>query len=178
MVPPKIFFADPRSRAFVRANHQAVQLANMPASMKPANDITVAAWYRATTVDASGSELASAGDQYLLRLTPTQVNFSKASSATAWSNCYGNATNYLDGAWHHLAGVTTAAGMTVYFDGVQVCTNTTGANVAYAIGTDFWVGRHGAAKTGFDFEGNIDEVRVYTRGLSAAEIASLASGAN
>jgi hypothetical protein len=179
LVPPLVRFSDPRSRSFVRANHQGVQLANMPSILKPANDVTVAAWYRATTADANGSEIVSAGDQYLLRVTTTQMTFSKSSSATAWSNCYGTTvTGQLDGNWHHVAGVTTAAGMTLYFDGVQVCTNTTGANIAYAVGTDFWVGRHGAGKTGFDFEGNIDEVRVYTRALTAAEIAALAAGAN
>jgi hypothetical protein len=68
--------------------------------------------------------------------------------------------------------------MVVYFDGLQVCTNTTGANISYTVGTDFWVGRHGAGKTGFDFDGNIDEVRVYTRALTPTEIASLAGGAN
>jgi hypothetical protein len=43
-------------------------------------------------------------------------------------------------------------------------------------GQDFWVGKHGETSTDFDFQGNIDEVRVYNRVLSAAEIQALAQG--
>jgi len=177
-VPPKITFTDAGSRAFVRPNRQAVQLSPLPAIMKPANDLTIAAWYQATSVDVTGSEIASAGDQYLLRVNPTDVLFAKATSATTWANCNGAVANPLDGAWHHVAGVSTSIGTITYFDGLPVCTSTEGAGVSYVLTNEFWVGRHGAAKLGFDFGGNIDEVRVYTRALSASEIASLAQGNN
>jgi hypothetical protein len=93
---------------------------------------------------------------------------------------------WLDGNWHHVAAVSSrSSGMTLYLDGVaQTCTtfgNSTFAafDVQYAgRGTDFWVGRNGNAGTGsaFDFQGNIDEVRVYDRVLSPDEILALALG--
>jgi len=178
MVPPRITFTDPLSSAFVLASRQGVQLTNLPAALKPTNNVTVAAWYRATGADTIGSEVMSAGDQYLLRVTTNSALFAKATSATTYANCNGAVATPLDGAWHHIAGVTTSAGMVTYFDGVAVCTNTMGGNIVYALGTELWVGRHGTGKLGFDFGGNIDEVRAYNRALSATDIASLAQGNN
>jgi hypothetical protein len=48
--------------------------------------------------------------------------------------------------------------------------------IVYDLGKDLWVGRHGNGNQNWDFEGNIDEVRVYTRVLTATEIAALAAG--
>jgi hypothetical protein len=178
LVPPSAS-NDPRSRAFVRANQQAVQLAATPAALKPANNLTLSAWFRATSIDTSGAEIISAGDNYVLRLRPTQVEFAKrvtVNGAGTYVQCFGSVSTHLNGAWHHLAGVSTTAGMTLYFDGMQVCTNASGQDLRYDRGPDFWVGRHGNGSTAWDFEGNIDDVRVYGRALTAAEIAGLAPG--
>jgi Cys-rich repeat protein len=170
---------DPRSRAFLRANQQAVRLAGIPATLEPSNNLTLSAWYRATSVDTSGAELISAGDNYVLRLRPNQVEFAKrvtVNGAGAFVQCLATVSNHLDGAWHHLSAVSTAAGMTVFFDGLQVCSNTSGQDLRYDRGPDFWVGRHGNGSTAWDFEGNVDDVRVYTRALTPAELAGLTPG--
>jgi hypothetical protein len=44
------------------------------------------------------------------------------------------------------------------------------------LGTDLWVGRHGNGSANFDFQGNVDEVRIYARVLTVAEIQGLAQG--
>ncbi len=187
LVPP-VGFSDPFSRAFSLANQQGVQLANAPAAVKPANDLTIAVWYRSTIVDSTGSELVSLGDQYLLRLRPSQLEWTKntpptneAGTGTNYQHCYVDlaSSEFLDGNWHHVAAVTTPAGMRTYFDGVLRCSNASGASINYniAAGTDLWVGRHGTQKTQFDFDGNLDEVRIYTRALSASEILGLFQGA-
>ena len=74
---PGIGMENSRSRQFTRSTRQAVQLAAMPADMTPPNEITVAAWYRATTIDTSGAELVSGGNSYVIRLRPTQIEFAK-----------------------------------------------------------------------------------------------------
>ncbi len=183
LVPP-VGFPDPFSRAFSLANQQAVQLANAPATLKPANDLTVAVWYRSTMTDSTGSELVSLGDQYLLRLRQGQLEWTKNTprdGGTNYVHCFANLPNtqFLDGNWHHIAGITTAAGMQLYFDGALQCSNTSGATIAYTVngGTDLWVGRHGTQKTAFDFDGNLDDVRIYTRALSASEVLGLFQGA-
>jgi hypothetical protein len=188
-VAAPIMFADPLSRAFGLAERHSVQLAPLPALLKPEIDVTVAAWYRASLVDLnpatgqpSGSELVSGGNHYVLRLRPTQIEFSKRVMGTtsgAFVQCLGSADNHLDGNWHHLAGVSSAAGLKVYFDGVERCTSDAPNAVKpilYDQGPDFWVGRHGNTQTIYDFGGTLDEVRVYARVLTPEEIAALARG--
>jgi hypothetical protein len=179
---PPVGFVDPFSRAFVLANQQAVQLAAAPALLKAPNNLSIAVWYRATATDTQGSEILSLGDQYLLRLQPSQLEWTKqvftgADAGTRYVHCFATVPGYLDGNWHHLAAVTTPAGMTLYFDGVAACTNTEGGDIAYTRGPDLWVGRHGTQKTTFDFDGNLDDLRVYNRGLSAGEVLGLFQGA-
>jgi hypothetical protein len=191
---PMVMFPDAYSRGFTLGQRHAVQLSPLPDALKPAIDVTLTVWYRATAVDTNpppdggvvvptGSELVSAGNQFLLRLRPTQVEFSKRVMATAttgaFSQCFATVDNHLDGNWHHLAGVSSAEGIKVYFDGVERCTSDV-ANaqkpIFYDQGRDLWVGRHGNGQTQWDFGGNIDDVRVYTRALPADEIAFLARG--
>jgi hypothetical protein len=179
---PPVGFADPSSRSFALVNQQAVELAGAPSVLKPPNNLTIAVWYRATATDTQGSEILSLGDQYLLRLQPAQLEWTKAvysgaDAGTRYVHCFASVPNYLDGNWHHLAAVTTPAGMTLYFDGAVACSNTEGGDIAYTRGPDLWVGRHGTQKTTFDFDGNLDDLRLYTRALSADEVVGLFQGA-
>jgi|tagenome__1003787_1003787.scaffolds.fasta_scaffold20778401_2 hypothetical protein len=186
-VPRQVAFADPWSRQFTLESHQAVRLAPVPPALRPVNDLTVCAWYRATTVDvnpttamASGSEVVSGGNHYVLRVRPRQVEFSKrVSGVPAFAQCLPTVTGHLDGNWHHLAGVSSAAGVKLYLDGTERCTNVTPSAqqpILYDQGPDLWVGRHGNNQTYWNFGGNIDDVRIYTRALAPEEIAALAAG--
>src|SRR6185369_15426068 len=120
-VPTAGAMANPSSRTFVMANQQAVRLAPMPALLKPSNGLTISAWYRATAVDTSGAELVSGGDNYILRLRTTQIEFDKrimgATGTPTYATCVFAVTSHLDGAWHHVAAVTTTTGMQLYVDG-------------------------------------------------------------
>jgi hypothetical protein len=182
MVPPKVTFSDPFSRAFDGTGQQGVLLTPLPSALQPRNSITLAAWYRATRTDSNGGEIISAGDSYILRLRPTLVELVRfqptPDAASNYIRCTATPANFLDGNWHHLAGEVSPAGMQVYFDGVSMCTNTLGADLAYTGYDSFVVGHHARGRTDFDYDGNIDEVRVYNRVLSNAEIAGLASGSD
>jgi Concanavalin A-like lectin/glucanases superfamily len=184
LVPPQITFADPSSRQFVTAKQQAVQLANAPTLLKPSNDITVTAWYRSTATDTVGGSVISMGDNYVLFLHHANngtIELSKVQPQLpdmtyAWTLCLGRAPTYLDGNWHHLAGVFSSAGMRLYFDGAIIGTNPDGSSLVYPLGTDLFVGHHGNGVSSFDFNGNIDDVRIYGRVLSDGEIGQLAQG--
>jgi hypothetical protein len=65
--------------------------------------------------------------------------------------------------------------MKVYLDGVEICSNSRTEPVLYQ-GSAFYAGRPGADQSSHDFDGNLDELRVYGRVLTPAEIASLAQG--
>ena len=67
----------------------------------------------------------------------------------------------------------------VYFDGAErLCPPDRRDNIAYAGSNEMSVGRHANSEDQWDFGGNIDEVRIYTRVLSAAELTALAQGRN
>jgi len=176
LTPAGLKFPNPQSRAFVLADRHAVQLAPIPPALKFTNNVTISAWYRLTALDTGGSEIISAGDQYSVRVSAGYVEMSKR-IAGAHRQCRASPTGFIDDNWHHIAGLTTPAGMKLYIDGVERCTDTVGDDIVYDRGPDFWVGRHGNAGTIYDFGGNIDDVRVYNRALSAAEVANLAKGA-
>jgi hypothetical protein len=185
LVPPAITFADPASRQFVVGKQQAVQLANAPVALKPANDITLAAWYRSTATDTVGGGVISMGDNYVLFLHRgagngtielSKVQPQPADGGFVWTRCLGMGAGYLDGNWHHLAGVISSAGMKLYFDGSVIATSPDSSSIVYPLGTDFFVGMHGNGIAGFNFDGNIDEVRIYDRVLSDVEIGLLAQG--
>jgi hypothetical protein len=193
---PALSYANSSSRAFTLASRHAVWLETMPPALKPKNEVSLSAWYRATEVDVStggpplplGSEIVSGGNSYSLRLRANasgvavkQIEFSKRIANNTFQAILGNAPTFLDGNWHHVAGVASASGgMKVYYDGVEVgAASTQTDDIVYTTTAhSFWVGRHGDGQTQWDFSGNIDEVRMYTRVLSAAEIATLAQGRN
>jgi MSHA biogenesis protein MshQ len=175
---PAVMFPDPRSRVFVRASRHAVQLAPMPALLKPANNFTITLWFQASSVDAGGAELLSGGNQYLLRIGADGLRFSKRPAGGSGSvQCEVSGNGHLDGKWHHLAAVQSPAGMKVYLDGIERCTNTHGEDVRYDGGPTLFLGRHPESPS-YDFDGNLDDVRLYGGALSPAQVQALSQGGN
>jgi hypothetical protein len=177
---PTVHYPDPSSRAFVAANRQAVVISPAPAPSRPANNLTVSLWYRTTLLDLghnppAASEAVSNGDNYFVRIRATDIAFTRL-SASGYIVCFAVVSDHLDGRWHHVAGVASPSGTRVYVDGVERCSNTRGDDMTYSHGPDLWVGRHGNGQTNWDFDGNIDDVRIYNRALPAEEVAAIAAG--
>src|SRR5438876_2356727 len=78
---------------------------------------------------------------------------------------------YNDGDWHHAAAVLRSGLVRLYVDGVLVAQDTTNPITSVRTSTQTIVGRVAS-----DFVGDIDEVFVFSRALTDAEIAALASG--
>jgi hypothetical protein len=179
LVPP-VLFPDPRSRLFNKNNREAVRLAPMPTAIKPTTALTVSLWFRTNTTDVGestpSSEMLSAGDSYILRVRSDGIEFSIDAVSPGRQKCQMNVTTQLNNGWHHVAGVLTPTGLRGYFDGVESCFLPGNLTIAYDLGTELFVGRHGDGDLGYDYEGNHDEVRIYNRSLSAAEILRLAQG--
>jgi hypothetical protein len=90
-------------------------------------------------------------------------------------------TGFNDGEWHHFAftfdGVN-AAGMIIYVDGSPVATSTDSDDVInnYNVDSDFTIGS--GRYTDEYFDGCIDDVAIYDKALSAAEITTIYNGGN
>ena len=79
-----------------------------------------------------------------------------------------DATNYADNIWHHLVltvDISTKSGY-LYVDGAQISTDTYTGNLIEGYGI---LGIGGDATT-YNFNGSIDEVKIYNRALSSDEI--------
>ncbi len=81
------------------------------------------------------------------------------------------------GGWHHVAMTYKRPTLTLYVDGVVAGTATTDINTTYNLGavpgeTGIYLGTDNGP--GDSLRADMDEVRIYTRALSAAEIAALA----
>lgn len=80
------------------------------------------------------------------------------------------ATNYADGAWHHVDVTRTSSGVLMYVDGVLVSLVIDSAGISsqnYSNSGNFNIGY---SNSSYFFSGSLDEVRIYNRALSASEI--------
>ncbi|MBN1274966.1 DUF4038 domain-containing protein [Candidatus Woesearchaeota archaeon] len=88
----------------------------------------------------------------------------------------GATTSVTTGEWHHVAGVYGQGRMTLYYDGVAVASKTLSTGTVGETSNPVWIGGQPTDPTNRPFPGMIDDVRVYERALTAAEIAGLHAG--
>jgi len=87
-----------------------------------------------------------------------------------WTNDVG-AWSVGPGQWHHVVGVSRKDGADIYFDGTKYSRSTP---LTYTNNPDsFVLGKKNAALADGQFKGGLDEVRVYKRLLTDADVASL-----
>jgi Concanavalin A-like lectin/glucanases superfamily len=181
-VPPSKF-PNLRSRLFVASARHAAVIVPLPNGLKPAA-LTLSAFYQVKAIEpgGKGAELISLGNNHLLRLLPTGFEVSKRAKriggGAEHQRCFSSParTDHLDGGWHHLATTIDATHVRIFFDGAEVCVLPSPEPMSYDLTGNLTVGRHGAESGDYDLDGNIDDVRIYGRALSAAEIAGLAAG--
>ena len=140
----------------------------------PATDFTVAAWFRWTTNPSPYySGIHGGGISWELRLLADGrfgIVFYQAIGPDVTTEA-ASPLAYNDGTWHHAAGVLRSGLAELYVDGVLVAKDTTNPITSVRPSTVTEIG-HVAS----DFTGDIDEVRVYARALTTAEITAVATG--
>jgi hypothetical protein len=140
------------------------------------------AWVKSTRSSSPWeSAVVGALNHYFIAVdaNPTAQRFLAALATTqATSFAYTSATStgqVPSGQWHHLAQVydTAAANMTQYVDGVKLQSRTqTGTVTAGAV--DVLIGCRKDTELGQFFIGTLDEIVLYTRALTAAEVSDYA----
>jgi hypothetical protein len=138
-----------------------------------ANEMTIAAWVTIRSVPTAWAAIVSKGE-YSWRLSNYNTEQRFHFGITIWSaqgpSVDGTTAVGLD-EWHHVAGMYDGASINLYLDGMLDATIATsspiGVNSAHVL-----IGENPeAAKRNWD--GLIDDVRIYNRALSAAEIGAL-----
>ncbi|MBX9244948.1 PKD domain-containing protein [Actinotalea ferrariae] len=132
-------------------------------------------WFRTTTTaggkligfGANREDLSSNYDRHVYMETDGRLTFGVWTGAT---NTITSPSAYNDGRWHHVVATQGAAGMVLYVDGAAVGTHPQTESEGY---TGYWkVGSDTTWGPQPHFAGTVDEVAVYSRPLSAAEVAA------
>jgi hypothetical protein len=136
-----------------------IQVPNATSRLKP-QQVTLSGWMQVFQSDSSGSEMASMGDNYLIRVD----NFGivrfvvYSSSPPYYVACYDSSADYVDSSWHYYAGSYDGKEARLYVDGVLRSVEPFTLPIDYNRGTDFVMGSHGSHKSEFDLNGNLDEI--------------------
>jgi hypothetical protein len=164
---------------------------SIPASlnaMGATTTLTIACWVNITTDRAWGrvfdfNNTSTTGYMFLTTFqsatTPNSVRFAITTTSFGGEQQISSTGRLSTGAWHHIAVVLDAGATytgTLYIDGAVAGTNTAMTLRPSSIGNtpNNWIGRSAFTADPY-FSGLVDDFRVYSRALTAAEIANLFS---
>jgi hypothetical protein len=147
---------------------------HLPAATGGASEVafSVELWFRSRSNTGNMFEVYGTGggaDRFLSLNTGAVCFYVYASPITQVCT---TAATYGDNAWHHAAGTLGAGGVNLYVDGVLAASSTAITSSTFTADTDFSLG---FGHTAFDsatvyFQGDLDEVRVWSVELSATDI--------
>src|SRR5437773_383102 len=156
-----------RARQFDQGN----RITASPISV-PSTNFTVAAWFNWTTNPSPFyAGIQGGGGSWELRVMADGrfgATFYQSIGPDVFTDIR-SPLAYNDGTWHHAAAVLRSGLVELYMDGHLVTQDTTNPILSVRSSTQTIVGRVAS-----DFVGGIDEVRVFSRALTAEEIAALA----
>lgn len=171
---PYTTFPDSHSASF-NGTDQYINCGDSPTGLPTGSAArTIAAWIKATSfADSNGKTVAGWGNDSGGELSELAVSTNSKIEFHGNGNDVLGSTTLQTGQWYHLTATVTSAGaVKLYVNGVQDGTGTVSLNTTEA---NCKIGR----QPNFDgqyFNGLIDDVRIYSRVLSATEIADLAHG--
>jgi len=166
-------------QAFSFAEHGYVQ-AGPSSSLQPAN-VTAMAWVRHLGFPGQNNYVLSQGGEacvaasYALYTGTQNLTFYVFDGGTFWSSPDAG-PGVWDGNWHLVAGTYDGQAVRLFVDGVEVGNGTpVTAPIAYALPyQQFNIGAY-RGSCDLRFDGDIDEVKIFNRALSAAEVQSIFS---
>ena len=148
---------------------------------------TVAGWINWTTSTDYRQVISSAAAGQWFEIAILNGRIYLWSDASCTPRILASTEVMSSGTWHHIAYTTDAGGNNFYIDGVPATTVTytsgdATSNTFYnqcvdsSGATQYGIGWTGSAGDPEYFDGSIDDLRVYSRALSAADIAALYTG--
>lgn len=156
-----------------------VNVPNAP-NLTPTNAITVDAWiflrsqstndFKASVIVAK-DEFTTGERDYLLHVVNGQLQFVVfRSGSLAQGLVTGGAINL--NTWHHVAGTYDGGIVRAYVDGVEVASSAFTGNINHS-GTPFRIGSTNHAGRARFFDGLIDELELFDRALTQAEVQAI-----
>ncbi|MBN2131794.1 MAG: LamG domain-containing protein [Sedimentisphaerales bacterium] len=139
---------------------------------------TIAAWVTSPRAPSSGSASGPVHREknYQLDWNHADEVFRGAAAMRVGETWHAASFGALEGnTWYHLAATFDGTALTSYKNGVLVVSNTAAAGTPDAETGTLLIGRHSTASGNY-FAGTVDDVRVYDRALTEAEIAEVMRG--
>jgi len=138
--------------------------------------ITVAAWIKTSSMSSSDTVIGK-GWAWRLNGGPGGIMRFQVSNTLPSGSMATGSTNVNDGQWHHVAGTYDGTEYNVYVDGMLDGSMKATGSIDTWDGYWFCIGAHykktDARDPRYFFDGLIDDVRVYDRALSEAEIGEI-----
>jgi hypothetical protein len=145
-----------------------------------AGDFTVSAWIKYITyadqVFVSKWSGVGSGSQWWLGYISAGTSKIQFGVYTASKVAVALGTSITSGTWRHVVGVRSGTNIYIYEDGVQKGTDTTYAEVAGQNSAPLTIGNYNGGAGSWWDKGNIADVLIYNRALSASEVLNLYQG--
>ena len=145
-----------------------VDAGNKAALNPRTGNFTIEAWVKGTGIERMIVRKGFSGGDYMFMFMTSGVLRFNMYDGTNDRNTY-STTAINDNAWHHLVGTRTGNTLQVYVDGNAEGTPSTAVLNDVNPNAAFIIGKAGTQNQWY-FNGIIDEVRIYNRSLSPAEI--------
>ncbi len=176
------FLTNPREASLNLAGDGYVEVED-DATLDITGALSLECWIKSSALDGDDGGLMSKcsdGVKYFGSNTDksysigilNNVLYFQLSDGTNSRDCSGNIASEIDGNWHHIVatwdGTSNPNGMKIYIDGVLTFQNTaTGLTSIQSLSSVFDIGGY---TTQWEYNGSIDEPKVYNRALSLSEI--------
>ena len=133
--------------------------------------LTVEAWIKVSAFDKASQTIISKGNTAWKLQRSASTNYLEfvCTGLTTNTTVTGD-VNVNDGEWHHVAGVYNGSTLKLYIDGVEDNSVTATGSIS-TNEEDFTIGEN-AEQTGRQWEGFIDEVRIWNDARTASEISN------
>jgi hypothetical protein len=142
-------------------------------AFNPAGDFTIEAWASRTATSSTRYVLSKGTSSAGFHLSETGAGAPVFRVTTTGGTVTLTAPAVSAGAWHHLAATVAGTTATLYVDGVAAAAASVSGTPKTTTNT-LLAGRYSGSSTG-SWSGGLDEIAVYGRALSAAEVAAHAN---
>ena len=153
-------------------NNSYLEVADNLAQDFGSGDFTVSLWYQQSGTPASTARLVGdfggSGNGFVVYANASgalEVQLHDAGGTLSTS-----ITGIFDGSWNQLTVVRSGSELHLFHNGVNVSTSS-GADGDISSSNNLWMGSSGTL--GGDFDGNLDDVRLYTRALTSTDVDEL-----
>ena len=140
-------------------------------SLRP-ESFTLAAYINIPTKINDWQWIGGHGDNFGLVVRANGTIHVYYYNGSRWPGITIDVPDLRDGQWHHIAGSFNASTgkLSAFVDGVLVGSESGDGPIVYDAGNDFHIGSMNGSR---NFNGDLDEVKLYNRALNEAEVAAL-----